>query len=80
MRGQGIFAARVLGSVERLLNELDIPILHADVVEYEHDLDVLQSQLGAVTFNAARAEGRTMTFEQAVDYALTGAATGFSED
>ena len=44
--------------------------LCADAVAYEHDLDVLQVQLGKVAFDAARAEGRTLTFEQAVEFAL----------
>ena len=70
VRGQSIFAAQVLGSVERLLKELDSPLLHADAVAYEHDLDVLRTQLGEVAFDAARVEGRTLTFEQAMKYAL----------
>ena len=39
---------------------------------YERTLSATRSQMGDAGFEEARAEGREMTFEQAVEYALEG--------
>jgi hypothetical protein len=41
-----------------------------DQQEYEHGVSKLRSQLDDATFTAAWGEGRGMTLEQAVAYAL----------
>jgi len=42
----------------------------ADQVEFDRTLAMVRAQLDEAAFNAAWAEGRKMTLEQAVEYAL----------
>ncbi len=70
VRGQPIQAARLLGTVEAILNAIAIPLWPVDRIEYEHYITVTRAQLDEATFMAAWAEGQALTLEQAVSYAL----------
>ena len=59
-------AARLLGSIEPLWEMLE----EKGRREYEDDVRAVGTQLGEPVFNQARAEGRAMSLEQAIEYAL----------
>jgi len=64
-------AARVFGAVEPWLKSADARVTSpADVVEFERNLASARAQLGDASFNVAWAEGRAMSLEQAIEYAL----------
>jgi tetratricopeptide (TPR) repeat protein len=71
-KGQGTQAARVLGAAEAQLEAAASYWNAAENRYIERTVASAIDQLGAAAFAAARAEGRTMTFEQAADYALRG--------
>ncbi len=62
-------AARLFGAVEALFKATGAVMSPADRADYEHTLAAVRAQLGEEAFAAACAEGRTMTLEQAVEYA-----------
>ncbi len=64
-------AARLFGAAEALREPIGSVIDLVDQPEYERQLAILRAQLDEATFAAAWAEGRTMTMEQAIEYALT---------
>jgi predicted ATPase/DNA-binding SARP family transcriptional activator len=59
-------AAQLLGAAESLCKMLR----PKERGEYEDDVRVVRAQLDEATFDAAWAEGRAMTMEQAIEYAL----------
>jgi tetratricopeptide (TPR) repeat protein len=66
-------SARLLGAAERLLEEAGTSVYNyykPDRSLYERITSNVRSRLGEGGFEEAWAEGRTMTFEQAVEYAL----------
>jgi predicted ATPase/DNA-binding XRE family transcriptional regulator len=66
-------SARLLGATERLLEEAGTSVYNyykPDRSLYERTTANVRSRLGEEAFEEAWAEGRTMTFEQAVEYAL----------
>ena len=70
-RGGSPRAARLLGAAETLLETTGLPIY----VTTDHDLhqrvaSAAREQLGDQAWTAAHDEGRALTFEQAVKYAL----------
>ena len=69
-RGQQDRAARLLGATDVLMSTLGVRFHHADQVEYDGYVDAARTALGDVTFAAAWAEGRAMTLEQTIEYAL----------
>ena len=75
--GQPERAARLLGAVEFLLGTIGIPLDYADKVELESRVQAARAAAGDAAFATAWAEGRAMTLEQAIDYALAGAADGW---
>jgi hypothetical protein len=54
-----------------LLQSLDAVLDPGGSLEYDNDLSAARTELGEPAFEEARAEGQTMTFEQAVAYALS---------
>ncbi len=70
-RQRALRTARLLGQAEALAETLSLPIMpalrpwHSTVVAAAH------AQLGEDMFDQAWAEGRAMTLEQAIAYALT---------
>ncbi len=73
-RGDAERSARLLGAAERLLEEAGASVYNyykPDRSLYERTTTNVRSRLGEEGFVEAWAEGRTMTFEQAVAYALS---------
>ena len=69
-QGRAIPAARLLGSAEALL-ESNLHLLERIARKtFDSTAAALRAQLDEATFNAAWEEGRQMTLEQAVEYAL----------
>jgi non-specific serine/threonine protein kinase len=72
-RGQVERSALLLGAAEGLLQAVGDPVYtyyKPDPSLYERTMPNTRLRLGAACFERVRAEGRAMTFEQAVEYAL----------
>ncbi len=66
-QGQAAHAARLFGAAEALYETIGSPIItYRDRGEYERNVAAARAQLGEATFNAAWAEGRAVTLEQAM--------------
>jgi tetratricopeptide (TPR) repeat protein len=63
-------AARLLGASEALMEALDINMPASDWSTLDRSVAAVREQLDEATFEAAWAEGRAMSLEQAVSYAL----------
>ena len=63
-------AARLYGVVEALRQDIGTPIPPVDRDDYDRSVAAVRAELGEEAFAAAWAEGRTMTIEDAVKYAL----------
>ena len=66
-------SARLFGAGEGQLEDVGVAVYNyylPDRSLYERTLSATRSQLGDAAFEEAHAEGRAMTFEQAVAYAL----------
>ena len=73
MEGNAEYSARLLGAAERLLEEAGTSVYNyykPDRSLYERTTANVRSRLGEEGFDEAWAEGRRMTFEQTVGYAL----------
>ena len=82
LRGRPVRAARLWGAAEALRERLGLALSHFELVPsgYERDLAAVRSALSESTFDAAWAEGRAMSPEQAFEYALGEPATPHEED
>ena len=72
-RGDNERSARLVGAAEALHEAVGVPVYlyyRRYRALYERTLAAVRSALGAEAFEAARAEGRAMSFEQAVGSAL----------
>lgn len=65
-------AARLWGAAERLRAEIGSPLALDERDAYDCDVATAQQALGEAAFAAAWADGRAMTMEQAIAYALRG--------
>jgi non-specific serine/threonine protein kinase len=63
-------AARLLGASEALLETMGIVIHAGERPEVDRRVAAVRGQLDEATFEAAWTEGRAMSFEQAISYAL----------
>ncbi|HET7091269.1 MAG TPA: tetratricopeptide repeat protein [Anaerolineae bacterium] len=63
-------AARLLGAAEALRKISQSAMPSDEFVEYDRELSALEARLDRATFDAAWAEGRAMSMEQAIEYAL----------
>jgi hypothetical protein len=63
-------AARLWGTAQRLREEICAPLPPNEREEYDHQVAMARQALGEETFTAAWAEGRAMTLEQTMEYAL----------
>ena len=75
VRGEAMRSARLIGAAEGLHEAVGVPVYiyyEPDRSLYEHTVAAVRSQMGAETFEAARAQGRALTFKQAVACALEG--------
>jgi non-specific serine/threonine protein kinase len=72
MRGRPLRAAKLWGAAEALREDMGMSLSYFDLAasDYEQDLAAVRSTLGEASFEAAWAEGRTMSPEQAMEYAL----------
>ena len=68
--GQPARAARLLGASESLLGVLAAPLSPPDATEYERSKAAARAALDERAFETAWAEGRAMSWESAVEYAL----------
>ena len=62
--------ARLFGAEEVLRQTMGTPVYPYERDEYDRSLAAVRAELGEEAFEAAWAEGRKMTIEQAIDYAL----------
>jgi hypothetical protein len=70
--GQPELAARLFGASESILQNLGASLQPADKIEIDRYQDDVRAQLDEKTFEKAWAEGRAMSIEDAVAYALGG--------
>ena len=63
-------AARLYGAAQALFETTDYQIPPFDLAEFDRHIQFAREQLGDANFEALAAEGRAMTMEQAVAYAL----------
>jgi predicted ATPase/class 3 adenylate cyclase len=68
--GQPQRGARLFGAAEALREVVGIPLPPVNRADYERDVAVARADLDETAFAAAWAEGRAMTLEQAMAYAL----------
>ena len=68
----GLRAARLFGAAEALRETLGAPLFPSHLNHYQQGVAAARAQLDDKTFAAAWAEGRAMTLEQAIAYALDG--------
>jgi hypothetical protein len=69
-------AARLLGAAEALRDNTHLPMTPHERPEYDQHLTSVREHLGEAAFAAAWAEGRTLTMEQAIEFALEVATDG----
>jgi hypothetical protein len=75
VRGEAERSARLFGAAEGLLQAVEAPVYDyykPNRSLYERTKAVVRSRLGESAFEEAWEQGRAMTFEQAVEYALKG--------
>ncbi len=72
VRGRPVRAARLWGAAEALREQMGLSLSKFDLAAsgYEQDLAAVRSAMDRASFDAVWAEGRTMSFEQTVEYAL----------
>ncbi len=70
MRNRPELAARLLGTVEALLDSSGACLEPADQVVFDHTVTVAQAQLDETSFTVAWNQGRAMPPEQAIAWAL----------
>jgi tetratricopeptide (TPR) repeat protein len=63
-------AVRLYGAAEALRETIKAPLPPPHYADYENNVNTLQARLTTKTFAEAWKEGRVMTMEQAIDYAL----------
>ena len=68
--GQALRGARLLGGVEALLEAVGAVLQPEDRIPYEQGVGSARAQLGEEEFERAWQEGRAMSMEEAVEYAL----------
>ncbi len=70
-RGQSERAARLFGASDALFAAIQATMYPSDKSEYDRSVAAARIQIGEAAFNAAWAEGRAMTLEQAIQLALS---------
>jgi len=66
------WGARLFGAVEALLSRIEIRLEPAERADFEPSVSDVRARMTTEAFAAAWAEGRAMTLEQAIEYALAG--------
>ena len=82
VRGDPARAARLWGAAEALRETIGLSLGHQDRVDYDYGgrVAAARAQLEEPTWEAAWNEGRSMSAEQAIDYALKSRASQHRED
>jgi tetratricopeptide (TPR) repeat protein len=72
LRGEPARAARLWGAAEALLEAIGLPVTQFDRAHYDYEgyLAIARSQLDETAWEAAWSEGRAMTPDVAIEYAL----------
>lgn len=70
LQGQPVRSARLWGAAEASLASVGLELAPLERRFYEPYIAAVRSRLGAVAFEEAWAEGRKMTIDEAVEYAL----------
>jgi tetratricopeptide (TPR) repeat protein len=70
VQGNNERAIKLMGVVDTVLEFIRTPFLAFDQKQYEHNISQIRDQLERPTFAKAWAQGRAMTLEQAVEFAL----------
>jgi predicted ATPase len=63
-------AAHLFGAAEILRENINIPMMPTERPEYDREVNDLRANMDEAAFAKAWAEGRAMTMEQAIEYAL----------
>ncbi len=69
-QGHAVHAARLFGAAEAHRELITSPMATCDRILYDRNVAIARTQLDETGFAAAWAEGRAMTLEQAIAYAL----------
>ena len=69
-REQAADATRLFAAAQAIRDETGMPLMRAEQSIQERERAALEAKLGKRAFDAAWAEGRTMTLEQAIGYAV----------
>ena len=70
LQGNTVRAVRLYSAAERLRENIGVHLLPDEPDNHEQDINLVKSTLNEMEFTKAWAEGRAMTMEQAVEYAL----------
>jgi ATP/maltotriose-dependent transcriptional regulator MalT len=71
-QGKAKRAAKLLGASEAIFESMSVSLQPADQVKIDRYISIAHEQLDGEEFKTAWAEGRQMSFEQAIAYALEG--------
>jgi tetratricopeptide (TPR) repeat protein len=63
--------ARLLAAAQALREMIDIPVPRSHEALYQHIVENVTNQLGSQELEKTRAEGRAMSMEEAIEYALS---------
>jgi predicted ATPase/class 3 adenylate cyclase len=63
-------AAHLFGAAEILRENINIPMMPTERPEYDREVNDLRANMDEAAFSKAWAEGRALTMEQAIEYAL----------
>ena len=69
-RGQEDKATTLFAGADVALKSMRAQLLHIDQTAYDCNLVAVRAQLDRTTFDAAWAEGQTLTMEQAIEFAM----------
>jgi non-specific serine/threonine protein kinase len=73
-RGEPADAARLFAAAQAIRDETGMPLMRAEQSTQERERAALEARLGREAFDLAWTEGRAMTLEQAVGYAVEASA------
>jgi len=79
-RGQSSRSARLLGAAAALRTIINLPLTPTDLINYEHNMAALHSQLDDIAFNVAWEEGQVMPLDQVIECALSESLSATKSD
>lgn len=80
LRGYNVQAIKVLGSASLIRDQISAPVLTYAAKKYDSHISALRSALGDEAFEKYWAQGRAMSMDEAIAYALSEAAEDHSEE